>query len=35
MDYELNEGFGMELGRDDSISSWGNMNGWNNMFDVC
>jgi len=26
MEYELNEGFGMELRRDDSISSWGNIN---------
>ena len=25
----------MELGKDDSISNWDNMNGWNNMFDVC
>jgi len=30
-----NEGFGMEFGKDDSISNWGNMNGWNNMIDVC
>jgi len=22
-----NEGFGMELGKDDSISNWGNVNG--------
>ena len=29
------EGFGMEFGKDYSISNWGNVNGWSNLFDVC